>query len=79
VFGVFLTLELTEILLFIGNFVTKTAVIPPMTDGSWIEAGGYVGVLTALVAWYASAALVINGMKGKQVVPVGRPLLKLGD
>ena len=37
-----------------------------------------IGVLTALVAWYASAALVINGMKAKPVVPVGGPLIKLG-
>lgn len=31
------------------------------------------GVLTALVAWYASAAGVMNGHKGRQILPVGRP------
>ena len=69
IFGVFLTLEITEIVLFIGGFAANTNVV---------KAGGYIGVLTALVAWYASAALVINGMKGKPVVPVGGPLIKLG-
>jgi succinate-acetate transporter protein len=64
VFGVFLTLEATEIILFIGNFAGNTNVV---------KVGGYVGVLTALVAWYASAAGVINGMRGKPFVPVGKP------
>jgi uncharacterized protein len=66
VFGVFLTLEATEILLFIGFFANSSG---------WIKAGGYVGVLTALVAWYASAAGVANGMPGRLALPVGRPLV----
>jgi uncharacterized protein len=69
IFGVFLTLEITEIVLFLGGFAANTNVV---------KAGGYIGVLTALVAWYASAAGVINGMKGKPVVPVGGPLIELG-
>src|SRR2546427_5926295 len=56
VFLVFLTLEVTEILLFIGGFGASDTVT---------KIGGYVGILTALVAWYASAAGVINDMKGK--------------
>jgi succinate-acetate transporter protein len=66
VFGVFLTLEVTEILLFAGNFAGNANIV---------KAGGYVGVLTALVAWYASAAGVANGMGGRLSVPVGKPLL----
>jgi hypothetical protein len=31
-------------------------------------------VITAAVAWYTSAAGVINGMKGRPVLPVGGPL-----
>jgi uncharacterized protein len=69
VFGVFLTLELTEIFLFIGNF---------WGNANIIKVGGYIGVLTALVAWYTSAAGVLNGMSGRPVAPVGRPLLTLG-
>ncbi len=68
VFGVFLTLELTEIFLFIGAFAANTTML---------KVGGYIGVITALVAWYASAAGVINGMKGRTVVPVGKPLFNL--
>jgi succinate-acetate transporter protein len=64
VFGVFLTLELTEIILFIGNFAGSSGTV---------KFGGYVGVLTALVAWYTSAAGVINGMRGAPFLPVGKP------
>ena len=72
VFAVFLTLELTEIILCIGNFNAGAALIPTTT----IKIGGYVGLITALVAWYASAAGVSNGIAaGKLRFPVGRPLL----
>ncbi len=66
VFLVFLTLELTEIILFIGGFANSSGTI---------KFGGYVGVLTALVAWYTSAALVSRGMAGKLKLPVGSPLI----
>jgi succinate-acetate transporter protein len=69
VFLVFLTLELTEIFLFIG--------ILSGTSGM-VKAGGVIGIITAFVAWYTSAAGVINGMKGKVVLPVGGPLFNLG-
>jgi succinate-acetate transporter protein len=70
VFGVFLTLELTEIILFIGFFAAGSAA----TTGL-VQFGGYVGLITALVAWYASAAGVSNGIAGKLRFPVGRPLV----
>jgi succinate-acetate transporter protein len=66
VFGVFLTLELTEIILFIGSFAGNTGVV---------KLGGVVGVITALVAWYTSAAGVANGMGGRIRLPVGKPLV----
>ncbi len=66
VFAVFLTLELTEIILSIGNFAGNTNIV---------KVGGYIGVLTAIVAWYASAAGVANGMAGRFSLPVGRPLI----
>jgi uncharacterized protein len=66
VFAVFLTLELTEIILFIGNFSGSSGTV---------KFGGYVGVVTALCAWYASAAGVANGMGGRLSVPVGKALL----
>ncbi len=65
VFSVFLTLEATEVILFAGNFAGNTSIV---------KAGGYVGVLTALVAWYTSAAVVANSTAGRVIVPVGQPL-----
>jgi uncharacterized protein len=70
VFGVFLTLEITEILLVIGFF--------NISHGGtqwWLHAGGWAGVVTAAVAWYTSAAGVMNGVAGRTVFPVGRPLM----
>jgi succinate-acetate transporter protein len=68
VFLVFLTLEITEILLVIGNFDEAHG----HANNWWIHAGGWVGIVTAAVAWYTSAAGVINGMKAPHVVlPVG--------
>jgi succinate-acetate transporter protein len=76
VFLVFLTLEITEILLVIGNFTTKSPALPPNpTNSTAIMIGGIVGVITALVAWYTSAAGVMNGVRGAVVFPVGKPML----
>jgi succinate-acetate transporter protein len=66
VFTVFLTLEATEIVLFIG-FLGGNANV--------VKVGGYVGIVTALAAWYASAAGVANGMGGRLTAPVGKPIL----
>jgi uncharacterized protein len=70
VFLVFLTLEATEILLVIGFFDTAHG----NANSGWIHLGGWVGIATAAVAWYTSAAGVINGMKGRAILPVGAPL-----
>jgi uncharacterized protein len=66
VFGVFLFLELTEIFLAIGNFATNVTIS---------QVGGYLGLVTALVAWYTSAAGVSAGMGGRIQLPVGKPLI----
>src|SRR6266576_3661100 len=66
VFLVFLTLEVTEIILFIGLFGGSTGTV---------KFGGYVGLVTALVAFYTSAAGISNGLTGKLRFPVGRPLI----
>ena len=70
VFMVFLTLEITEILLVIGFF--------NLSHGGtqwWLHAGGWAGIVTAAVAWYTSAAGVWNGVAGRVVLPVGRPFM----
>ncbi|HTW08068.1 MAG TPA: acetate uptake transporter [Acidimicrobiales bacterium] len=63
VFLVFLTLEITELVLIIANFGSSTT----MT-----KVGGYIGIITAACAWYTSAAGVLNGLAGRQVMPVGK-------
>jgi len=68
VFLVFLTLELTEIVLFIGVLGGNASIV---------KVGGYIGILTALVAWYTSAAGVGAGVTGRPILPVGKPLLTL--
>lgn len=70
VFGVFLTLEATEILLTVGFFREAHGFSPYIT-----HVGGWVGIVTAAFAWYASAAGVVNGMSPRKVVPVGGPII----
>lgn len=70
VFLVFLVLQVTEVVLVIGFF--------NLSHGGtqwWLHFGGWLGILTAAVAWYTSAAGVINGVAGKVVLPVGKPLI----
>ena len=69
VFAVFATLEATEILLAIGFFHEANGGSAYIT-----HVGGWVGIVTAATAWYASAAGVVNGMSpGSHVLPVGSP------
>jgi succinate-acetate transporter protein len=71
VFMVFLTLQITEVLLVIGFF--RLSHDPSAT---WVlHAGGWAGVITAGVAWYTSAAGVWNGVAGRTLLPVGGPLV----
>jgi hypothetical protein len=58
---VFVFLEITFILLDFGEF----------GSGACHTLGGYFGIITALVAWYASAAIVINSTFKKVVLPLG--------
>jgi uncharacterized protein len=64
---VFLLLTITFILLGIGN--SALAGGTAATNGT-IKLGGYLGIATALVAWYASAAGVTNATWGRTVLPV---------
>jgi len=60
VLTVFVLLTLTFLLLAIGNFAASDGIK---------HVGGYVGILTALAAFYTSAALVINATWKRQVLP----------
>src|SRR4051794_30184338 len=69
VFIVFLTLEITEIVLAVGFFRVAHG------DSAWVlHAGGWIGILTAVAAWYASSAGGVKGMGGPPPgVPGGGP------
>ena len=71
-FATFFLLFVTLIVLCIGNFNAGAALLPTGT----IKIGGYLGVVTALAAWYTSAAGMAAGMGGKLRLPVGPALIK---
>ena len=58
----FTLLLITFILLDVGNLGGGAGMV---------QVGGWFGILTALVAWYLSAAGVLNPMFKKVVLPVG--------
>ncbi len=78
VFAVFATLGLTELILFIANFTISASDVANGDTSALLKIGGYVGIITALTAWYTSMAGVLNGIKGKAVLPVGKPLITIG-
>ena len=57
---VFLLLWITFLLLALSEF---------MGNGTVKQIGGFVGLLTAIAAWYASARTVINEAFGRDVLP----------
>jgi succinate-acetate transporter protein len=59
---VFLTLAITFILLAIGDMGNGSTSIT--------HAGGYAGLVTAVLAWYASFAAVMNATFGRVILPV---------
>jgi uncharacterized protein len=64
---VFLLLAITFIILGIGN--SALAGTATVTNGT-IKLGGYFGLATAIAAWYASFAAVINSTFGRVLAPV---------
>lgn len=64
---VFLLLLVTFIFLAIGNSALAGGTV--LTNGT-IKIGGYLGLITALAAWYGSAAIVINETWGRTVLPL---------
>jgi succinate-acetate transporter protein len=64
---VFLLLAITFIILGIGN--SALAGTATVTNGT-IKLGGYFGLATAIAAWYASFAVVLNSTFGRTLAPV---------
>jgi len=63
VFAVFVFLTLTFIALFLGAFSGAAGLT---------ALGGWLGIVTALVAWYCSLAVVANSTYKRTVLPVGQ-------
>jgi len=59
--AVFFLLAITFFVLGFGNVGGNANVI---------KAGGYIGIVTAVVAWYASFAVVVNSTFGRVIMPV---------
>jgi succinate-acetate transporter protein len=66
VLTVFVLLTITFLVLAIGWFDKESK--------GWIHFGGYLGLLTAIAAWYTSFAGVTAFTWGRQVIPVGGPV-----
>lgn len=62
VFLVFVFLTLTFFALAIGDYTATTA---------FTRIGGVLGIVTALLAWYGSFAVVVNSTHKRVVLPVG--------
>jgi len=60
---VFLALWITFVLLAVGDWSQTTMIT---------RIGGYTGLVTAVIAFYLSAAEVINEMFGRTVLPIGQ-------
>ncbi|MEV7181374.1 acetate uptake transporter [Kitasatospora sp. NPDC093679] len=61
VLSVFVTLSLTFLFLTVGAFARSD---------TWTEVGGWAGLVTAVVAWYASFATVANATFKRTLLPV---------
>ena len=64
VLGVFVLLTLTFLFLAIGAFMNDMPAPDTMT-----KVGGWFGIVTAVVAWYASSAAVVNATHRRTVLP----------
>jgi len=62
----FFTLLLGFILLDIGHFV----------DPIWNKVAGYELFVCAFSAWYMMAAIILNDVAGKTILPFGTPIVK---
>ncbi|HET9090063.1 MAG TPA: acetate uptake transporter [Acidimicrobiales bacterium] len=63
IFSVFVVLVITFVFLTLGNWNAGHA--------NLVKIGGWLGILTAILAWYASMAGVVNETWGRTVFPVG--------
>lgn len=63
-FGLFLTLTIAFLMLAIGYYLGENT--------NWIKAGGWFGLVTALLAWYNALAGVLNEGNSYLTIPLGQ-------
>jgi uncharacterized protein len=68
IFAVFVLLTLAFLALTIGFFSESVADFEANSN-AWIHIGGWIGILTAIAAWYASFAGVVNSTFKRVVLP----------
>ncbi len=70
---VFVLLTPTFVILALGWFTGNNVAIFAANADGLITLGGYIGILTAIAALYASFADVTNANFKRVVLPVGKP------
>ncbi|WP_288037521.1 acetate uptake transporter [Acidiphilium sp.] len=69
------TFALNKALQLIFGFLTATFILLALNDllgaAALGEFGGYLGLVTAVLAFYLGAAGIINGAHGKEILPIG--------
>ena len=74
IYATIATFKLSKALVFV--FVTLTALFFLLAAGQFHHTahvvGGYVGIICALSAWYVSAAVLLNTMFNREVLPIGK-------
>jgi succinate-acetate transporter protein len=65
VFLVFLSLTILFFLLLIGQYSHTVHVI-----------AGWEGIVCALIALYTSAGILVNSVHGKEILPLGKPIVR---
>jgi succinate-acetate transporter protein len=67
--SVLLFLTLTFLFLGFGQWQAKGA-FSPLNDPSLTKVGGWLGVVTGLLAWYTAAGIVVNASHKREVLPL---------
>ena len=67
--SVFFFLTVTFLFLAFGQWQAG-GVFSPLNDPGLTKVGGYLGIVTGVLAWYTAAAVVINSSHKRELVPV---------
>jgi succinate-acetate transporter protein len=68
-FAVLTFLSLTFLFLAFGQWQAKGP-FNPLNDPGLTKVGGWLGVVTGLLAWYLAAAIVVNATHKRELLPV---------